>query len=131
MASQLLPITFGLLCAVAIAFAGRLSGFDKDRSFYPTVLIVIASYYLLFAVMANEAIIAESLGLALFSGIALIGALKAPWLVGLGIVAHGLFDISHAHIIDNRGVPLWWPSFCAAVDLLLGLWVIFICRRPA
>ena len=126
MLSQLLPISLGLLCAFAIAGAGRCSGFEKDRSFYPTVLIVIASYYLLFAAMANEAIIAESLGLALFSGIALVGAFIAPWLVGAGIILHSVFDLIHAQIINNPGVPTWWPAFCAAVDVLLGLWVIYI-----
>jgi hypothetical protein len=131
MLSQLLPISLGLLCAVAIAVAGRCSGFEKDRSFYPTVLIVIASYYLLFAAMANEAIIAESLGLAMFSGIALVGAFLAPWLVGAGIILHGVFDLTHSHFIDNRGVPSWWAAFCATVDFALGLWVIYISRKRA
>jgi hypothetical protein len=29
-------------------------GFDRDRAFYPTVLIVVASYYDLFAVLADR-----------------------------------------------------------------------------
>ena len=41
-----------VLAAVVCAFA-MLTGFDRDRVFYPTLLIVIATYYILFAVMGN------------------------------------------------------------------------------
>ena len=42
-----------LLAAVVCAFA-MLSGFDRDRVFYPTLLIVVAHYYILFAAMAGS-----------------------------------------------------------------------------
>jgi len=31
-----------------------LAGFDRDRAFYPTLLVVIASYYVLFTVMGGS-----------------------------------------------------------------------------
>jgi hypothetical protein len=31
-----------------------LVGFDRDRAFYPTLQVVIASYYVLFAVMSDS-----------------------------------------------------------------------------
>ena len=47
---------------VGIVLAGRCTvrearvGFNRDRAFYPTMLIVIASYYVLFAASAaNDA----------------------------------------------------------------------------
>ena len=44
-------------------------GFDKERSFYPVVLIVIATYYILFAAMAKstDALLAEALPMLLFT----------------------------------------------------------------
>jgi hypothetical protein len=36
-----------VLAAVVCAFA-LLAGFDRDRAFYPTLLIVIATHYVLF-----------------------------------------------------------------------------------
>ena len=39
----------GVLLALAVAGIGAGIGFDRDRSFAPVVLIVIASYYVLFA----------------------------------------------------------------------------------
>jgi hypothetical protein len=41
----------GLILSLVVAGFAIIVGFDRDRSFYPTVLIVIASYYVLFAVM--------------------------------------------------------------------------------
>jgi hypothetical protein len=36
--------TIGIILGLAIAAAATVVGFDRDRSFYPTVLIVIATY---------------------------------------------------------------------------------------
>ena len=41
----------GLILALAVAGFAAVLGFDRERVFYPTLLIVIASYYALFAVM--------------------------------------------------------------------------------
>jgi hypothetical protein len=41
----------GLLLSLGVAGFAAVIGLDRDRSFYSTVLIVIASYYVLFAVM--------------------------------------------------------------------------------
>jgi hypothetical protein len=41
----------GLALSLAVAGAAAAIGFDRERAFYPTLLIVIASYYVLFAVM--------------------------------------------------------------------------------
>lgn len=58
----------GILFALLVAGAARLTRFDQGRSFYPTVLIVIATLYILFAVMAESrtALFADAL-FALFS----------------------------------------------------------------
>jgi hypothetical protein len=41
----------GVVLALVVAGFGSIARFDRDRAFYPTVLIVIASYYVLFAAM--------------------------------------------------------------------------------
>jgi len=41
----------GLFLSLALAGYAIIIGLDRERAFYPTVLIVIASYYVLFAVM--------------------------------------------------------------------------------
>ncbi|MBK7846459.1 MAG: hypothetical protein IPJ73_03350 [Zoogloea sp.] len=45
----------GFILALEVGISANAAGFDKDRSFYATILVVIASYYLLFAAMAGSA----------------------------------------------------------------------------
>ena len=113
-----------------IAALAKFTRFDEDRSFYPTVLVIIASYYVLFAVLggSSHALVWELVIAVVFSTVAIIGALFSPTLVGIGIITHGLFDLVHDVIIENPGVPTWWPTFCGSLDVLLGLWVIALTR---
>jgi len=125
----MLPIIIGLILAASMAFLARVTHFDRDRSFYAVVLIVIATYYVLFACIANEAILTEILFASIFSVIAIAGALRWPLLLGVGIFMHGVFDVVHGYIISNSGVPEWWPAFCASIDVALGLWVIYLVKK--
>jgi hypothetical protein len=87
----------------------------------------------LFAVLggSNQALVCELVIAIAFSTVAIIGALFFPTLVGTGIIAHGLFDLVHDMIIENPGVPAWWPAFCGSIDVVLGLWVITLTHsRP-
>jgi len=120
------PFVVGALLAVAVAALGNVTRFDRDRSFYPTLLIIIASYYILFGLQggSTSALVQEVAIATIFSAVALFGALRFPSLVGIGIAVHGLFDLVHHVIIQNPGVPSWWPGFCMSVDLILGFWVI-------
>jgi hypothetical protein len=109
----------GIALAVAVGlFAGALR-FDKERSFYPVVLIVIANLYVFFAILAGSrsALIAEALPAVIFITAASIGFRKSLWLVVAGLALHGVFDGFHGAVIDNPGVPVWWPEFCLAYDV--------------
>ena len=125
-----MPVVVGVLLAIAIAALAKFTRFDEERSFYSTVLVIIASYYVLFAVLggSNHALVWELVIAIAFSTVAIIGALFLPTLVGAGIMAHGLFDLVHDMIIENPGVPTWWPTFCGSIDVFLGLWVILLAR---
>jgi len=45
----------GVGLALAVCAFAMWVGFDRDRVFYPTLLTVIATYYILFAVMGSSA----------------------------------------------------------------------------
>lgn len=116
----------GLLLAVLIIILGKLTKFEQDRSFYSTVLIVIASYYVLFSFISFESIFIEISIAFIFIIFAVVGALRWPLLIGLGLFTHGIFDFYHVKFINNSGVPVWWPSFCAGIDIILGIWVLYL-----
>jgi hypothetical protein len=109
----------GVIIAVAVGLFAGVIGFDKERSFYPVVLIVIAVLYLLFACLAESSgsLAAEALPALLFVAAAALGFRKTPWIVVAGLALHGVFDFIHGAIITNPGVPAWWPGFCLAYDL--------------
>ena len=95
-----------------------VSGLDRDRAFYPTVAIVIASYYCLFAVMgaSTRALVLESLVAGAFLAVAILGFRSSLWVVVIALGAHGVFDLAHGAVISNPGVPSWWPAFCLTYD---------------
>jgi hypothetical protein len=107
------------MLAVLVSGFARLTGLDRDRAFYPTVLIVIALYYVLFAVMGGtlRALVMESIVMSGFALVAVAGLKRNLWLVVAALAAHGVFDVFHAHIVHNPGVPQWWPAFCLTYDV--------------
>ena len=113
-----MPYLVGIVLALAVAAFARAVGFDRDRAFYPTVLIVIASYYVLFAATDGSAqtLLAESLIMAGFVSAAVMGFRTTHWLVVAGLSAHAVLDALHGRVIENAGVPPWWPAFCLAYD---------------
>src|SRR5690606_14894454 len=106
-------------------------GFDRDRSFYPVIMVVIAFYYVLFAVMggSGKALALELLVSAVFIFAAVIGFKTSLWIVAGALVGHGTQDIFHGDMIANPGVPAWWPMFCATIDLVLGGYLAWLLLR--
>jgi hypothetical protein len=107
------------------------AGFDRDRAFYPTVLIVIASYYGLFAVMggSNQALATELVAFAVFLLASILGFKRNLWIVAGALFAHSVFDIFHGHLISNPGVPAWWPMFCLTYDITAGAYLAWLLGR--
>jgi hypothetical protein len=112
------PALVGVGLALGVALFARIVGLDRERAFYPVVLVVVASYYDLFSVMADgTGLFAETIGFALFAAAAAIGFRTSLWAVVAGLTAHGVFDFLHGALVDNPGVPAWWPGWCAAYDI--------------
>jgi len=113
-----MPTFVGLTVALVVAAFARITGLDRDRAFYPVVLIVVASYYVLFAVMAGgDGLFAELVIFALFAATAILGFRTSLWFVAAGLALHGVFDFTRHLWLAGRGVPEWWPAFCGAYDL--------------
>jgi len=110
----------GIVLALAVSTYATLLQLDRDRAFYPTVLIVIAAYYVLFAAMggSGRVMIVELLVAAVFVVAASLGFRRSLWLVVAGLAAHGVQDFFHAQLVANPGVPVWWPAFCGTYDVV-------------
>ena len=121
----------GIVLAVVVCAFATLVGFDRDRVFYPTLLMVIATYYILFAVMGSStpALALESLIAIVFLALAVAGFKKTLWLIVAALAGHGVFDFFHHLFIHNSGVPAWWPGFCLAFDVLAGAYLAMLLVR--
>jgi hypothetical protein len=123
-------LLIGVLLALAVGVFATGVGLDRDRAFYPTVTIVIALLYALFAVMgeSTDALARESLAGAVFIGLAVIGFKWSLWVVVAALAGHGTFDFIHAGLISNPGVPQWWPEFCGAYDVTAAVYLAWLLK---
>jgi hypothetical protein len=121
----------GVVLALSIALFASLVGLDRDRAFYPTVMIVIASSYALFAVMGDslQALTIECLPIIAFLVASVAGFKISQWFIVAALATHGLFDLVHGQLIANPGVPAWWPEFCLAYDLMAAAYLAWLLAR--
>jgi hypothetical protein len=131
--SAVLPYAIGCALAAAVAAFARIVGLDRDRAFYPTVVCVVALYYVLFAVMggSERELFGDSLIALAFFLVAALGFRRDAWLVVAALAAHGLLDSVHGSLVPNHGVPIWWPGFCLAYDFTAAAFLAFALRRGA
>jgi hypothetical protein len=115
---------FGIALGIAAGAFLTASGFERDRSAYPLMSLVVASYYDLFAVMGGSSALFIEIGVSVgFAVAAVIGFKTNLWIVVAALVGHGLLDWHHDQLIDHAGVPTWWPMFCLSFDAAAGAYL--------
>lgn len=114
-----MALLVGALLAFSVGVLTTVTGMDRDRALYPAVTMVVGSYYVLFAAMgaSTEVLVQESFVGMIFLALAVFGFRTSLWIVAAALAAHGIFDFVHGDFIANPGMPVWWPSFCAAYDV--------------
>ena len=55
-----------------------------------------------------------------FAVVAVIGMKRHLWLVAIAFAAHAVLDFFHGDLVNNPGVPEWWPAFCLAFGCCSG-----------
>jgi cbb3-type cytochrome oxidase subunit 3 len=103
----------------------RITNLNKRELLYPLLLASFPLYYFVFAIYAGSstALISEIYVGSFFIAVALF-AYKLNSVVGY--LDHALYDVLHNHLFINEGTPDWSPEFCGAVDVLIGLYLIYL-----
>jgi hypothetical protein len=120
----------GGLLAFGVGVMATATRLDRDRAFYPTLMIVIGALYSLFAVMGGSlhALAVDGLIGSVFIAAALIGFRSSLWIVAVALAAHGAMDVVHHALVDNPGVPRFWPAFCSAYDFVAAAYLAWLIK---
>ena len=114
-----MDIIVGITLALLLCGAAAGLGMDRERVFYPAVLIATASYYVAFAVIdgRNEVMLSELAIAAVFIAGAVAGFRRNQWITVIALAGHGVMDVFHHDLVHNTGVPHSWPGFCLSFDV--------------
>jgi hypothetical protein len=113
------PIVWGAAFGVFQAFSPMALWWLAPAVVWALSLAIIASIYIGFAVadgrpfvIATEIVVASA-----FIVVAALAMQSAPWLVVIGLVAHGIKDAwqQRTRFVANTR---WWPPFCLVVDFV-------------
>ena len=126
-----MALLIGAVLAIVVGLMATGVGLDRDRALYPAVTMVVASYYVLFAILGRStpALWIETLVALVFVALALAGFRWSLWIVVAALLAHGLLDSVHGRLIANPGVPAWWPPFCLAYDVAAAAYLAWLLKR--
>ena len=122
-AKQTKSLQTPILCGIAVGIlqAGSPVGFWwlDPALVWAISLVVIASIYIGFAVADGRPIVvAVEVGVtSSFVILALIAITSSPWLVVIGLAAHGIKDLWQ-HRTQFVANTRWWPPFCLVVDFV-------------
>lgn len=119
-----------LVGALAIMIAKLAKG---ESWMYSVCLIALPGIYCLFALYAGD----PATGMKeLMMGIpflvagflfALICLPVSAYVIGGLWLLHAVYDLTHDMFFTNPGAPEWYPVFCASVDFVIGLYVLWLC----
>lgn len=120
MIPAIVGVVLGLLTSLSMGWVGMMT----ERRAAAAVLVAIAAFYPVFALVEGDvtSIVVHLAIFAVFLTCAALGNARGLLLIGLAIVAHGVFDA--VTLWTGHPGPEWWPFFCAGFDLSIGLAVV-------
>jgi hypothetical protein len=129
MIEALIGVSVGVL---TIGVARLIRG---ERWLYALGLLTLPSLYANFALQAGEPAVGVK---EMIYGIPFIVAglvfafasvRQSAVVVGSFWILHALWDLTHSQFFTNAGVPGWYPVFCFSVDIVVGVYVLWLSRR--
>jgi len=118
--------TFATVAVTLVLVASRLAYSDRfDRLVLAVFLAGMQIIYAWAAILhgGRGDLGVEALGVLVFVGLALAGYARWPWLIGAGIIAHGLaWDVWHHG--RSSYIPDWYSAGCLVTDLGVGVFAL-------
>ena len=124
-------ILVGIAGGAVTAWIGWSSFIPDPLAFHTVALAVIGAIYVGFA-FADGRISILILELTVGTGFLVLGFLglwQAPVFIAAGLILHACWDLAHRPRGITTKLPVWYPAFCAAYDLVFaGVFLLFAHR---
>jgi hypothetical protein len=78
---------------------------------------------------SSQALAVDSIVMAAFIVVAMIGFKWNLWFVVAALAGHGVLDGFHGFVVANAGVPEWWPAFCLTYDVGAAAFLAWLLMR--
>jgi hypothetical protein len=131
--TALIGAFIGVALGILVILVAR--SIHGERWMYSIGLLTLPSLYAFFALRVGD----QAVGLKemiyglpfLVAGLAFafVSVRKSALVVGSFWILHGVYDLVHDQFISNAGVPDWYPAFCFAVDVVIGVYLLWLSRR--
>ena len=122
----------GFILAIAISTKLIVPHHGRMTCHYPILLATFPAYYWLFAISALDynALFLEVLVGIFWIALSYIAYQKTKFigliLLTVGYIGHAVYDVAHDLLFINAGTPRWWPEFCGVIDMMLGLYLLYV-----
>jgi hypothetical protein len=129
MIEALIGVSVGVL---TIGVARLIRG---ERWLYALGLLTLPSLYANFALQAGEPAVGVKemiYGVPFIAAglvFAFVSVRQSAVVVGAFWILHALWDLTHSQFFTNAGVPGWYPVFCFSVDIVIGVYLLWLSRR--
>lgn len=125
------------LCGVAVGLLTIITArlIRGQHWVYSLGLLTLPSLYAFFALQVGEQALAAK---EMIYGIPFVVAglvftfvslRQSAIVVGALWILHGVYDLTHARLFTNPGVPGWYPVWCFSVDVVIGAYLLWLSRR--
>jgi hypothetical protein len=122
---MLLAVVAGVAFAFIALAAARGLGPERGRFVLAVLLGTAAGVYLGAAIASGsiEAMVVQTVGAAIYAGVALLGFRKLR-LLGIAWASHALWDLLHQAGALHTTLPDWYVWACVVADVTLGLFLL-------
>jgi len=129
---NLIALSVGITSSFYILYRFKKTGLEKSRWAYALFIATYPLYYLCFALYGQdyktfsyEIIVGLLIIIFAYVGYRLKRR-SALFFLGLLSISHALYDYMHEELFINAGTPVWWTEFCGSIDIILGLYLLFL-----
>lgn len=121
------PLLAALLAAVLTIGVALLLPRSAALNFLGVILGAVAGVYLGFAIRdgGRRELAIEVIGLAAFTGLAVVGLAGHPGILAAGFLLHIAWDFAHHPRAIRTQSPSWYPPACLVYDGIVGFFLLW------